>query len=52
MNNYLIDTNIMTSILKKDEKVILKIKTLLLHGKDVLINGISYYESQKRSIGY
>lgn len=47
MSNYLIDTNIITSILKKNKVVIEKVENALLNGEDILINGVSYYEIKR-----
>jgi len=45
--NYVIDTNIVTGIIKNDEKVKRKMQELSFCGKEVFINGISYYETKR-----
>lgn len=45
--NYVLDTNIITAILKGNEKIKEKIQRLELEGKEVHINGISYYEIKR-----
>lgn len=47
MSNYLIDTNIITAILKNNTDVITKIHDAIINGEEVLINGISYYEVKR-----
>jgi tRNA(fMet)-specific endonuclease VapC len=42
--SYVLDTNIITALLKGNEKIKEKIQRLELEGKEVHINGISYYE--------
>jgi len=44
---YLLDTNIITEILKENEKVIKKAQTVRIEGKEILINAISYYEVKR-----
>jgi len=44
---YVLDTNIVTAIMKKDEKVIQKIENILQDGKIIFINAISYYEIKR-----
>lgn len=44
---YVLDTNIITSIMKNDEKVKQIVQKLVLDGKEILINGISYYEIKR-----
>ena len=44
---YVLDTNIITAILKGDERVKRKAQKLELEGKRILINGISYYEIKR-----
>lgn len=44
---YLLDTNIITEILKENEKVIKKAQTVQIEGKEILINAISYYEIKR-----
>ncbi|MBI4331757.1 MAG: PIN domain-containing protein [Chloroflexi bacterium] len=47
MNNYLIDTNIITALLKNNVAVADKIENVLLQGAQIFINGISYYEIKR-----
>jgi tRNA(fMet)-specific endonuclease VapC len=44
---YVLDTNIITAILKGDEKLNQKIKKSILDGESILINAISYYEIKR-----
>lgn len=44
---YVLDTNIITAILKGDEKVKKMAQKVRLQGKRVFINGISYYEIKR-----
>ena len=44
---YVLDTNIITAVLKNNEKVIQRAQRLVLEGKEILINGISYYEIKR-----
>jgi tRNA(fMet)-specific endonuclease VapC len=44
---YLLDTNIVTAILKGNEKVKKKIRRVMIEGEEVFINGISYYEIKR-----
>ncbi len=44
---YVLDTNIITAVLKDNEKVIQRAQRLVLEGKEILINGISYYEIKR-----
>ena len=44
---YVLDTNIITAILKGNERVKQKAQRVTLEGKDILINGISYYEIKR-----
>ncbi|MFH1229904.1 MAG: PIN domain-containing protein [Planctomycetota bacterium] len=44
---YLLDTNIITAILKGNNKVSQKIKEILLNREDISINAISYYEIKR-----
>lgn len=47
---YVLDTNILTPILKEDERnerIKQKVQKLTLEGKVILINGISYYEIKR-----
>src|SRR3990172_8677274 len=45
--NYLLDTNIITAIMKKNEKVKTKGQQAILKGDDIFINAISYYEIKR-----
>lgn len=47
MSNYLIDTNIITALLKKNTSVSDTIEKALLRGDQIFINGISYYEIKR-----
>ncbi len=44
---YIIDTNIITAIMKNNEKVKRRAQEAILTGDDVFINGISYYEIKR-----
>lgn len=44
---YVLDTNIITAILKKDEKVTKKAQKIKIEGKKIFINAISYYEIKR-----
>lgn len=44
---YVLDTNIITAILKGDETVKRKIKKNIIDGKSIFINAISYYEVKR-----
>jgi tRNA(fMet)-specific endonuclease VapC len=44
---YVFDTNIITAYLKGDERVEQKVLQVGLEGKEILINGISYYEIKR-----
>lgn len=44
---YLLDTNIISAILKKDEKVKQRVQKAVVEGKEILIDGISYYEIKR-----
>ena len=44
---YVLDTNIITALLKDNEKVKQKSKKAIEDGKNILINGISYYEVKR-----
>jgi len=44
---YVLDTNIITAYLKGDKKVKQKVLQLQLDGKEIVINGISYYEIKR-----
>lgn len=47
MSNYLIDTNIITALLKNNTIVLETIEKALLRGDQIFINGISYYEIKR-----
>jgi len=44
---YVLDTNIITEILKGNQKVLEKVKTATLEGQKIVINAISYYEIKR-----
>jgi tRNA(fMet)-specific endonuclease VapC len=44
---YVLDTNIISAILKNNEKVKNKVKEIILVGKEIRINAISYYEIKR-----
>jgi tRNA(fMet)-specific endonuclease VapC len=44
---YVIDTNIITAIMKNNEKVKRRAQETILMGDDIFINGISYYEIKR-----
>jgi tRNA(fMet)-specific endonuclease VapC len=44
---YVLDTNMITAILKGNDKVKARVQGVLLNGEDILINGISYYEIKR-----
>ena len=44
---YVLDTNIITALLKANRSVKEKIKEITIEGDDILINGISYYEIKR-----
>lgn len=44
---YLIDTNIITAIMKNNEKIKRRAQEAILMGDDIFINGISYYEIKR-----
>ncbi len=44
---YMLDTNIVTAILKGNVAVEMRLRELIIEGKDVRINGISYYEIKR-----
>jgi tRNA(fMet)-specific endonuclease VapC len=44
---YILDTNIITAILKGNEKVKTMVQKVIMEGKEILINGISYYEIKR-----
>ncbi|NMC34967.1 MAG: type II toxin-antitoxin system VapC family toxin [Veillonellaceae bacterium] len=45
--NYIIDTNIITALMKDREEVKTKAQEVILLGNNVFINGISYYEIKR-----
>lgn len=47
MSNYLIDTNIITAILKNNKNIFAKVQKVIINSEEVLINGISYYEIKR-----
>lgn len=44
---YVLDTSIITAILKDNERVKERVQKLQLEGREILINGISYYEIKR-----
>jgi tRNA(fMet)-specific endonuclease VapC len=44
---YVLDTNIITGILKGNEKVKKRTQEVIVEGKEIFINGISYYEIKR-----
>jgi len=44
---YVLDTNIITAILKGNERIKQKEERVILEGKKIFINGISYYEIKR-----
>ena len=44
---YIIDTNIITAIMKSNEKVKRRAQETILLGDDIFINGVSYYEIKR-----
>ena len=44
---YILDTNIITAVLKDNERVKEKLMELALKGEEILINAISYYEIKR-----
>jgi len=44
---YVLDTNIITAILKGNERIKQIAQRLILEGKEIFINGISYYEIKR-----
>jgi predicted nucleic acid-binding protein len=44
---YILDTNIISEILKDNEKTKSFVQNLLIEGKEILINAISYYEVKR-----
>jgi len=45
--NYVLDTNIITAILKDNENVKNKISQAILEGSEIYVNGITYYEIKR-----
>lgn len=45
--NYTLDTNIITALMKNIRKIKRKIQEAIFYGKEVTINGISYYEIKR-----
>jgi len=45
--SYLLDTNIVSAILKKNEKINRKMEEVRLEGQSAFISGITYYEIKK-----
>jgi tRNA(fMet)-specific endonuclease VapC len=44
---YVLDTNIITAILKANKKVKDAVEKVIMDGNEILINGISYYEIRR-----
>jgi tRNA(fMet)-specific endonuclease VapC len=44
---YVLDTNIITAILKGNEKVKKRAQEIIVRGEEIRINGISYYETKR-----
>ncbi len=44
---YVLDTNIITAILKGNEKVKRKVQEVIVGEEEIFINGISYYEIKR-----
>jgi len=44
---YLLDTNIITALLRGDERVRDRLQSIVLRGEDVFISGICYYEIKR-----
>jgi len=44
---YVLDTNIITAILEGNEKVKRKVQEVILQGREIFINAISYYEIKR-----
>ncbi|MGQ9628520.1 MAG: hypothetical protein ACUVV0_16640 [Anaerolineae bacterium] len=42
--SYLLDTNIIIAFMKNSEKLKIKLQKAIFYGKEIFINGISYYE--------
>jgi len=45
--NYIIDTNIITALMKNHDNVKTKAQEVILTGNNIFINGISYYEIKR-----
>jgi len=45
--NYVIDTNIITALMKKDLRIKAKLQEMVIRGKEVFISAISYYEIKR-----
>lgn len=45
--SYLLDTNIVTAILKKNERINKKLESMRFQGQEVFISGITYYEVKR-----
>lgn len=45
--DYTVDTNIITALMKNDERIKRKLQEIIFQGKEVFINGISYYEIKR-----
>jgi len=47
MGNYLIDTNIVSALLKDNQDVAAKLKEAVIRGEEVVLNGVTYYEVKR-----
>lgn len=45
--NYVLDTNIITTLMKNNRNIKNKLQKSILSGNEILINGISYYEIRR-----
>lgn len=45
--SYLLDTNIIIAFMKNSEKLKIKLQEAIFYGKEIFINGISYYEIKR-----
>jgi len=45
--NYVLDTNIISALMKNDGKLKRKLQVVTLRGSEIFINGISYYEIKR-----
>ncbi len=45
--NYTLDTNIITALLKNDERIKTKLQQLIFSGNDIFINAISFFEIKR-----